>query len=63
VGRKAFFGLGQHQAVCELSGEAVDISQDNTNIFRPHVALQQRLGISGKRSRSRFNNRFPHAFI
>ena len=42
--QEAFYGLGQHQAgVWNYRGEAVDLSQDNTNISIPVPPLQQRL--------------------
>ncbi len=62
--QEAFFGLGQHQAgVWNYRGEAVDISQDNTNISVPMLLSSNGYGIFWNNgSRSRFNNRFPHAF-
>jgi alpha-D-xyloside xylohydrolase len=61
---EAFYGLGQHQAgVWNYHGEDVDISQDNTNISVPMVVSSRGYGIFWNNpSRSRFNNRFPHAF-
>ena len=60
---EAFYGLGQHQAgVWNYHGEDVDISQDNTNISVPVVLSSRGYGIFWNNpSRSRFNNRFPHA--
>ncbi len=44
-------------------GEDVEISQDNTNISVPMVVSSRGYGIFWNNpSRSRFNNRFPHAF-
>ena len=62
--QEALYGLGQHQAgVWNYRGEAVDISQDNTNISVPMVLSSKGYGILWNNgSRSRFNNRFPHAF-
>jgi alpha-D-xyloside xylohydrolase len=61
---EAFYGLGQHQAgVWNYHGEDVEISQDNTNISVPVVLSSRGYGIFWNNpSRSRFNNRFPHAF-
>jgi alpha-D-xyloside xylohydrolase len=60
---EAFYGLGQHQAgVWNYHGEAVDLSQDNTNISVPMFLSSNGYGIFWNNpSRSRFNNRFPHA--
>jgi len=62
--QEAFYGLGQHQAgVFNYRGEAVDISQDNTNISVPLLLSSNGYGIFWNNgSRSRFNNRFVHAF-
>ena len=61
---EAFYGLGQHQAgVWNYRGEAVDLSQDNTNISIPMVLSSRGYGIFWNNpSRSRFNNRFLSAF-
>ena len=61
---EAFYGLGQHQAgVLNYRGESVDISQDNTNISVPLLLSSNGYGIFWNNgSRSRFNNRFVHAF-
>ena len=60
---EAFYGLGQHQAgVWNYHGEDVDLSQDNTNISIPMFLSSNGYGIFwNNASRSRFNNRFPHA--
>jgi alpha-D-xyloside xylohydrolase len=60
---ESFYGLGQHQAgVWNYRGEAVDISQDNTNISIPFVLSSNGYGIFwNNTSRSRFNNRFLNA--
>ena len=60
---EGFFGLGQHQAgVWNYHGEDVELSQDNTNISVPLVLSSNGYGIFwNNASRSRFNNRFPHA--
>jgi alpha-D-xyloside xylohydrolase len=60
---EAFYGLGQHQAgVLNYHGEAVDLSQDNTNISTPFLVSSKGYGILwNNTSRSRFNNRFLHA--
>jgi alpha-D-xyloside xylohydrolase len=57
---EAFYGLGQHQAgVINYRGEAVDLSQDNTNISIPFFLSTNGYGIFwNNTSRSRFNNRF-----
>jgi alpha-D-xyloside xylohydrolase len=57
---EAFYGLGQHQAgVWNYRGEAVDLSQDNTNISIPLLLSSNGYGIFwNNASRSRFNNRF-----
>ncbi|GAC1702666.1 MAG: glycoside hydrolase family 31 protein [Candidatus Acidiferrum sp.] len=62
--QEAFYGLGQHQAgVLNYRGEALDISQDNTNISVPFLLSSNGYGIFWNNgSRSRFNNRFVHAF-
>ena len=62
--QEAFYGLGQHQAgVWNYRGEAVDLSQDNTNISIPFLLSSRGYGIFWNNgSRSRFNNRFVHAF-
>ncbi len=62
--QEAFYGLGQHQAgVWNYRGEAVDLSQDNTNISIPFLLSSNGYGIFWNNgSRSRFNNRFVHAF-
>ena len=61
--QEAFYGLGQHQAgVLNYRGEAVDLSQDNTNISTPLLLSSNGYGIFWNNgSRSRFNNRFVHA--
>ncbi|MGO9641336.1 MAG: glycoside hydrolase family 31 protein [Candidatus Acidiferrales bacterium] len=60
---EAFYGLGQHQAgVWNYHGESVELSQDNTNISIPFFLSSYGYGILwNNSSRSRFNNRFPHA--
>jgi alpha-D-xyloside xylohydrolase len=60
---ESFYGLGQHQSgVWNYRGEAVDISQDNTNISIPFVLSSNGYGIFwNNASRSRFNNRFLSA--
>ena len=60
---EAFYGLGQHQGgVWNYRGEAVDISQDNTNIGIPFLLSSNGYGIFwNNTSRSRFNNRFLSA--
>ncbi|HUA15505.1 MAG TPA: glycoside hydrolase family 31 protein [Verrucomicrobiae bacterium] len=60
---EAFYGLGQHQSgVWNYRGEAVDISQDNTNISIPMFLSSRGYGIFWNNpSRSRFNNRFLSA--
>lgn len=62
--QEAFYGLGQHQAgVWNYRGETVDLSQDNTNISVPFLLSSNGYGIFWNNgSRSRFNNRFVHAF-
>jgi alpha-D-xyloside xylohydrolase len=62
--QEAFYGLGQHQAgVWNYRGEAVDLSQDNTNISVPLLLSSNGYGIFWNNgSRSLFNNRFVHAF-
>ena len=57
---ESFYGLGQHQAgVWNYRGEAIDISQDNTNISIPFFLSSNGYGIFwNNSSRSRFNNRF-----
>ena len=60
---EAFYGLGQHQAgVWNYRGEAVDLSQDNSNIGIPFFLSSNGYGIFwNNTSRSRFNNRFLSA--
>ncbi len=60
---ESFYGLGQHQAgVWNYRGEAVDISQDNTNISIPFFLSSNGYGVFwNNASRSRFNNRFLSA--
>jgi alpha-D-xyloside xylohydrolase len=60
---EAFYGLGQHQAgVWNYMGESVDLSQDNTNISIPVLLSSSGYGIFwNNTSRSKFDNRFPHA--
>jgi alpha-D-xyloside xylohydrolase len=60
---ESFYGLGQHQSgVWNYRGEAVDISQDNTNISIPFFLSSNGYGIFWNNpSRSRFNNRFLSA--
>src|SRR5579872_2214188 len=62
--QEAFYGLGQHQAgVWNYRGEDIDLSQDNTNISIPFLLSSNGYGIFWNNgSRSRFNNRFVHAF-
>jgi alpha-D-xyloside xylohydrolase len=62
---EAFYGLGQHQAgVWNYHGEALDLSQDNTNISVPMFLSSNGYGIFwNNTSRSRFNNRFVHALF
>src|SRR5208283_550606 len=62
--QEALYGMGQHQGgVWNYRGESVDISQDNTNISVPMVLSSNGYGIFWNNgSRSRFNNRFVHAF-
>jgi alpha-D-xyloside xylohydrolase len=62
--QEAFYGLGQHQGgVWNYRGETVDLSQDNTNISIPLLLSSNGYGIFWNNgSRSRFNNRFVHAF-
>jgi alpha-D-xyloside xylohydrolase len=62
--QEAFYGLGEHQAgVWNYRGEAVDLSQDNTNISIPLLLSSNGYAIFWNNgSRSRFNNRFVHAF-
>ncbi len=62
--QEAFYGLGQHQGgVWNYRGEAIDISQDNTNISVPFLLSSNGYGLFFPNgSRSRFNNRFVHAF-
>src|SRR5215472_15385069 len=61
--QEAFYGLGQHQAgVWNYRGEAVDLSQDNTNISVPLLLSSNGYAIFWNNgSRSRMNNRFVHA--
>ena len=63
--QEAFYGLGQHQGgVFNWRGESVDIGQDNTNISVPLLLSSSGYGIFWNNpSRSRFNNRFVHAFF
>jgi len=63
--QEAFYGLGQHQGgVFSWRGESVDIGQDNTNISIPLLLSSSGYGIFWNNpSRSRFNNRFVHAFF
>jgi alpha-D-xyloside xylohydrolase len=60
---ESFYGLGQHQSgVWNYRGEAVDLSQDNTNISIPMFLSTNGYGIFwNNASRSRFNNRFLSA--
>jgi alpha-D-xyloside xylohydrolase len=60
---EAFYGLGQHQAgLWNYHGESIELSQDNTNISVPMFLSSKGYGIFWNNpSRSRFNNRFPHA--
>jgi alpha-D-xyloside xylohydrolase len=60
---ESFYGLGQHQSgVWNYRGEAVDVSQDNTNISIPFFVSSNGYGIFwNNTSRSRFNNRFLNA--
>ncbi len=60
---EGFYGLGQHQAgVWNYMGESVDLSQDNTNISTPFLLSSNGYGIFwNNTSRSKFDNRFPHA--
>jgi alpha-D-xyloside xylohydrolase len=62
--QEAFYGLGQHQGgVWNYRGEAIDLSQDNTNISIPLLLSSNGYGIFWNNgSRSRFDNRFVHAF-
>jgi Alpha-glucosidases, family 31 of glycosyl hydrolases len=62
--QEAFYGLGQHQGgVFSWRGESVDMVQDNTNISIPLLLSSNGYGIFWNNpSRSRFNNRFVHAF-
>jgi alpha-D-xyloside xylohydrolase len=62
--QEAFYGLGQHQAgVWNYRGESVDLSQDNTNISIPLLLSSKGYAIFWNNgSRSRFTNRFVHAF-
>jgi alpha-D-xyloside xylohydrolase len=63
--QEAFYGLGQHQAgVFNWRGESVDMVQDNTNISIPLLLSTNGYAIFWNNpSRSRFNNRFVHAFF
>jgi alpha-D-xyloside xylohydrolase len=63
--QEAFYGLGQHQGgVWNWRGESVEIGQDNTNISVPLLLSSSGYGIFWNNpSRSRFNNRFVHAFF
>ncbi len=60
---EGFYGLGQHQSgVWNYMGESVDLVQDNTNISVPMFLSSNGYGIFWDNpSRSRFDNRFPHA--
>ena len=60
---EGFYGLGQHQSgAWNYRGEAVDLSQDNTNISIPMFLSSNGYGIFwDNTSRSRFNNRFLSA--
>jgi len=60
---ESFYGLGQHQGgVWNYRGEALDLSQDNTNISIPMLLSSNGYGIFwNNASRSRFNNRFLNA--
>ncbi|MGH9733212.1 MAG: glycoside hydrolase family 31 protein [Candidatus Acidiferrales bacterium] len=60
---EAFYGLGQHQAgVWNYHGEAVDLTQNNTNISVPFFISTRGYGILwNNTSRSLFDNRFLHA--
>ena len=62
---EGFLGLGQHQAgVWNYHGEDLELSQDNTNISVPMFLSSNGYGIFwNNASRSRFNNRFPHALF
>ncbi len=62
--QEAFYGLGQHQAgAWNYRGESIDISQDNTNISIPFLLSSNGYGIFWNNgSRSKFTNRFVHAF-
>jgi alpha-D-xyloside xylohydrolase len=62
--QEAFYGLGQHQAgVWNYRGETVDLSQDNTNISIPLLLSSNGYAIFWNNgSRSKFTNRFVHAF-
>jgi alpha-D-xyloside xylohydrolase len=61
--QEAFYGLGQHQAgVWNYRGEDIELGQDNTNISVPLLLSSNGYGIFWNNgSRSRMNNRFPHA--
>jgi alpha-D-xyloside xylohydrolase len=61
--QEAVYGLGQHQSgVWNYRGEAIDLSQDNTNISIPLLLSSNGYAIFWNNgSRSRFNNRFVHA--
>src|ERR1043165_9371243 len=62
---ESFYGLGQHQAgVWNYRGEAVDISEDNTNISIPMYLSTYGYGLFwNNTSRSKFNNRFLSALF
>src|SRR5271167_2694504 len=62
--QESFYGLGQHQGgVWNYRGESVDLSQDNTNISIPLLLSSNGYAIFWNNgSRSRFTNRFVHAF-
>lgn len=57
---EGFYGLGQHQSgVWNYRGEAVDISQANTNIAVPFLLSSNGYGLFWNNpSRSQFDNRF-----
>src|SRR5207248_9815472 len=63
--QEACYGLGQQQGgEWNWRGESVDIRQDNTNISVPLLLSSSGYGIFWNNpSRSRFNNRFVHAFL
>ncbi len=59
---EALYGLGQHQAgVWNYRGEALELSQDNTNISVPMFLSSKGYGVFwNNTSVSTFNNRFIH---